>query len=148
MLNNDFKYEVAGAPVTYTELKPTPYNPLKRPEISYRKPVFALLIYSVISSLIMIIFCASVNNAKIGLLITALWSVAFFLIIGKRAIIWMVHLYQNKASDGVRLRCVFEPCCSEYMILALEKYGLFKGLYKGISRLFRCHLPNGGVDYP
>ena len=68
--------------------------------------------------------------------------------ISKRAIIWLIHLYQNKAPDKVRLRCVFEPSCSEYMLLAIQKYGLIRGLFKGIRRLWRCHPPNGGKDYP
>jgi putative component of membrane protein insertase Oxa1/YidC/SpoIIIJ protein YidD len=34
------------------------------------------------------------------------------------------------------------------MILAIKKYGIIKGIYKGIKRLLRCHSPNGGIDYP
>ncbi len=52
------------------------------------------------------------------------------------------------AAPQIRLACVFEPSCSEYMILALAKYGLIRGGYKGICRLLRCHYPNGGEDYP
>lgn len=42
--------------------------------------------------------------------------------------------------------CRFHPTCSEYMIEALNKYGLFKGLYKAIGRIFRCH-PLGQFGY-
>jgi putative component of membrane protein insertase Oxa1/YidC/SpoIIIJ protein YidD len=34
------------------------------------------------------------------------------------------------------------------MILAVEKYGAFRGVLKGLSRIRRCHFPNGGIDYP
>jgi putative component of membrane protein insertase Oxa1/YidC/SpoIIIJ protein YidD len=34
------------------------------------------------------------------------------------------------------------------MIMAINKYGLFRGVYKGIRRLLRCKPPNGGEDYP
>jgi putative membrane protein insertion efficiency factor len=45
--------------------------------------------------------------------------------------------------------CRFEPSCSRYMIGALQKYGLLKGLAKGISRFLRCHPWNpGGYDPP
>ena len=45
--------------------------------------------------------------------------------------------------------CRFEPSCSRYMIGALRKYGLFKGLAKGIGRLCRCHPWHpGGYDPP
>ena len=49
---------------------------------------------------------------------------------------------------GIRCNCLFVPNCSEYMILAIKKYGAYKGVRKGISRLLRCHEPNGGEDYP
>ncbi|MFM7458861.1 MAG: membrane protein insertion efficiency factor YidD [bacterium] len=42
--------------------------------------------------------------------------------------------------------CRFHPTCSEYMIQALEKYGLLKGLYRGLGRVFRCH-PFGKFGY-
>jgi putative component of membrane protein insertase Oxa1/YidC/SpoIIIJ protein YidD len=34
------------------------------------------------------------------------------------------------------------------MILSLQKYGVRKGLTKGLDRLKRCKIPNGGMDYP
>ena len=81
-------------------------------------------------------------------LISLAVSAVYVLILSKRAVIWLVHLYQNRASDATRLRCVFTPSCSEYMILAVEKYGSVIGVIKGIRRLMRCHAPNGGEDYP
>jgi hypothetical protein len=35
--------------------------------------------------------------------------------------------------------CRFNPTCSEYMIEALNEYGLFNGLKLGIKRVLRCH---------
>jgi putative membrane protein insertion efficiency factor len=35
--------------------------------------------------------------------------------------------------------CVFIPSCSEYSKEAFEKYGIFKGFYLSIKRIFRCH---------
>lgn len=66
----------------------------------------------------------------------------------KKLFIWLIHFYQKKAPYYIRSSCRFEPSCSEYMILAINKYGCFKGIYKGIRRLLRCKPPNGGVDYP
>jgi putative component of membrane protein insertase Oxa1/YidC/SpoIIIJ protein YidD len=34
------------------------------------------------------------------------------------------------------------------MIMAIKKYGSIKGFILGLKRLFRCHYPNGGYDYP
>ena len=66
----------------------------------------------------------------------------------KRVLIFAVHVYQCYAPDEVRLACRFTPSCLEYMILSLEKYGVLRGVYKGLRRLARCHAPNGGEDYP
>lgn len=35
--------------------------------------------------------------------------------------------------------CVFFPTCSVYTIEAIEKYGIFKGVYLGVRRIIRCH---------
>lgn len=66
----------------------------------------------------------------------------------KRILICLVRIYQRYAPDAIRNKCRFEPSCSEYMILALNKYGGFKGLKKGIGRLTRCNINGGGFDYP
>jgi putative membrane protein insertion efficiency factor len=44
--------------------------------------------------------------------------------------------------------CRFQPSCSRYMIGALRKYGLIKGLTRGIARLARCHPWHPGGDDP
>ena len=59
-----------------------------------------------------------------------------------------VLVYKAIAPIDVRSRCLFTPTCSTYMIMAIYKYGLFIGFYKGIRRILRCKPPNGGVDYP
>lgn len=66
----------------------------------------------------------------------------------KRFLIYLITVYQKYAPMHIRQACRFEPSCSNYMMMALEKYGVFKGLYKGIGRLGRCKPPNGGLDLP
>jgi len=47
-------------------------------------------------------------------------------------------------SDNV---CRFQPHCSEYNYLAVEKYGVLKGLFIGFKRVIRCHpWSKGGFD--
>jgi len=61
-------------------------------------------------------------------------------------IIFFVRLYQKMPRPRV---CRFEPSCSTYMILAVEKYGGVKGFLKGIVRILRCNpFFKGGMDYP
>lgn len=66
----------------------------------------------------------------------------------RRILICIVRIYQRYAPDSIRNKCRFEPSCSEYMILSLEKYGVIKGLPKGVRRLTRCNINHGGYDYP
>lgn len=71
---------------------------------------------------------------------------SYFLI--KRAALGTVLAYKAWAPLDVRGKCRFEPTCSTYMILAIQKYGLIRGIIKGIKRIKRCKPPNGGIDYP
>ena len=141
----DEKIEVCGAPVIFTTEKPPPYNPLKRPAISYKKPIVCLLLLA--AGIVALSFLPGDFFIKKWMAITG-YILLMAVLLLKKTLIWCVHLYQNKASDKTRLRCVFEPSCSEYMILAIEKYGVAVGVVKRIRRLLRCHPPNGGVDYP
>lgn len=121
-----------------------PNNPLERPKINYMKPIIAFLVY--VAQLVGLIFIPYSNGWIMALVLVA-YSLIYFSFIAKRTIIWMVHLYQNKASDETRLRCSMEPSCSVYMILAVQKYGVIRGVIKGIRRLKRCG-DESGVDYP
>ena len=61
--------------------------------------------------------------------------------------IFAIRLYQRYADAETRLRCRQTPSCSNYGILAIEKYGAIWGLWKTIQRLKRCR-PPGRADYP
>ena len=62
--------------------------------------------------------------------------------------IGIILMYKAFAPKKMRDRCRFEPTCSTYMIMAINKYGLIRGVVKGIKRILRCKPPNGGIDYP
>jgi putative component of membrane protein insertase Oxa1/YidC/SpoIIIJ protein YidD len=77
------------------------------------------------------------------------YSILGLTLFSKRIIIGVIKLYQHYAPERIRRKCIFKPTCSEYMILALEKYGLVKGLYKGIYRMFfKCSGFYYSIDYP
>lgn len=153
---SDYEYDVKGAPVVYTNRAPQPHNPLNRPNISFIKPTVALIVCIVANVLLGILAfksddlfdCVLLSPKTICIFMWILFNILYTLLITKRAIIWLVHLYQKFAPDEVRLKCVFEPSCSEYMIAAVQKYGVIKGVVKGVDRLLRCHPPNGGHDEP
>lgn len=64
-----------------------------------------------------------------------------------KLLIYLIRLYQRYLSPLKTIgSCRFYPTCSEYMILALEKYGI-KGLYLGFKRILKCHpFHPGGYD--
>jgi putative membrane protein insertion efficiency factor len=60
-----------------------------------------------------------------------------------------VRFYQIAVRPLLPAVCRFYPSCSEYFILAVQKYGPVRGACKGISRLCRCHpWSAGGYDPP
>lgn len=77
------------------------------------------------------------------------------LAIFRAPLLGIIRLYQISLSpDHGILRhrhpygyCRFRPTCSEYMYAAVERRGVFKGIFLGIRRLLRCHpWSEGGWD--
>ncbi|MEZ6057896.1 MAG: membrane protein insertion efficiency factor YidD [Planctomycetaceae bacterium] len=68
------------------------------------------------------------------------------------ALLAMVKMYQFFGSPLMRwlgVGCRFTPTCSHYMIGALKKHGPFRGTWRGIRRVCRCHPGHpGGYDPP
>ncbi|MBC3900519.1 MULTISPECIES: membrane protein insertion efficiency factor YidD [Acetobacterium] len=65
----------------------------------------------------------------------------------KKFLVLIVRGYQKFISPLLGNNCRFSPTCSEYFILAVEKYGVIKGSYLGGKRILRCHPFNpGGYD--
>jgi putative membrane protein insertion efficiency factor len=64
----------------------------------------------------------------------------------RAAAIRLVRAYQLVASPFPS-PCRFEPTCSMYMIGAIERYGVLRGLWLGTRRILRCHpFHRGGLD--
>lgn len=57
-----------------------------------------------------------------------------------------VYFYRACISPLLPPSCRYTPTCSQYMVEAVTKYGIFKGGWLGIKRLLRCH-PWGGSGY-
>lgn len=121
-----------------------------RPNINSRKEIISIFLKTVVFILLLVtVFIISIIAKSIYFLIIGIIiAIVFLLATLKKSLISLILLYQKFAPENLRKSCLFEPSCSEYMLLSIDKYGLFKGVLKGIKRLFRCHQPNGGKDYP
>jgi putative membrane protein insertion efficiency factor len=60
-----------------------------------------------------------------------------------------IRCYQWTLSPIVGRQCRFYPTCSNYMIGAVNKYGVVRGVWRGVLRICRCHPWHpGGYDPP
>ena len=65
-----------------------------------------------------------------------------------RLLIMLVRGYQVVLSPLLGGACRFTPTCSAYFIQAVEKYGPWRGGWKGMRRILRCHPFHPGGDDP
>lgn len=80
-------------------------------------------------------------------LVPLLYYVTCVYLARQSIVIWIIRLYQLRAPAKIRVKCVLVPSCSEYMVLAIGRYGVVRGVSKGIDRLRRCG-PPAQIDYP
>lgn len=65
---------------------------------------------------------------------------------GERLIIFLVLLYRATLGRLMGGQCRFEPSCSQYMIDAVKRHGVRRGVWRGLKRIARCR-PGGGCGY-
>lgn len=143
-------------------------RPLTRPDTDVKKAIKSVVAY-LLSSLaigssmlylfswlgIFSLFPNALRNFREQhrILFAILFILAVYLIVGlcclRKAAIGCIRLYQHYAPEQIRRRCLFKPTCSEYAILAIQKYGLIVGLIKAYIRLFKkCRGNIYRIDYP
>lgn len=64
----------------------------------------------------------------------------------KWLLIKLIKLYR-KIPLITHTYCRFTPTCSEYALIALNKYGLIKGLILTVKRILRCNPFNKKSGY-
>lgn len=121
---------------------------LTYPKINWKKILLEFILFSIFLVIITLITYFFIDKYYLKIIIPIIYILFYAAIRLKAIILFLIALYQLIAPKKLRMNCRFEPSCSEYMKLAIIKYGLFKGLKKGINRLKRCKYPNGGYDYP
>ena len=61
--------------------------------------------------------------------------------------ILLIKFYRLFISPLIGGNCIYSPTCSEYGIVALKKYGVFKGIYLSFKRILYCNpFGNSGYD--
>jgi hypothetical protein len=55
-----------------------------------------------------------------------------------RAALFALRFYKAYLSILFAGSCRFEPTCSQYAYVAIERFGLARGVWLGIKRLVRC----------
>jgi putative component of membrane protein insertase Oxa1/YidC/SpoIIIJ protein YidD len=135
-----------------------PENRLFRPTINWRRLAGATVTFLLVCFLVSLcgVFAYyavdGVVVSRSEAVSASFWAFPFVGALGsivflKDILILGVLLYQHYASSSIRLRCCFEPSCSQYTILALKKYGVVVGCIKSVSRMRRCGHQRG-MDYP
>ena len=56
-----------------------------------------------------------------------------------RAGMSMIRFYQRGISPLLPPSCRYTPTCSEYTLVAVQRYGLLRGSWLGMRRILRCH---------
>lgn len=73
----------------------------------------------------------------------------------KKLLLSLIRLYQKTLSldHGIlgtilgEKWCRFYPSCSEYTYQAIDRFGIFRGVFLGLQRILRCHpWAKGGID--
>ena len=65
----------------------------------------------------------------------------------KKVLLLLVRFYRGFVSPLLPPFCRYVPTCSEYALIAIERYGACRGGYLALKRILRCHpFHKGGYD--
>jgi uncharacterized protein len=59
----------------------------------------------------------------------------------------LIRCYQRTVSRLLPPTCRFQPSCSQYTLIAIQRFGVLRGLWLGLRRVIRCNpFCQGGHD--
>ena len=64
----------------------------------------------------------------------------------KKLFLNIITFYQNRVSPFLKPSCRFNPTCSEYARISINRFGAVVGLWFFFKRVSRCN-PLGGSGY-
>ena len=74
---------------------------------------------------------------------TLLWPINVLASLCLIALVWVYRWTLGWFMGG---QCRYHPTCSQYMLDAVAKYGPWRGGWRGVKRILRCH-PWGGSGH-
>lgn len=125
---------------------------LYRPKINWiRFSSLSVILLTIDAILIGITIFFSSKYSKIEystyIAVLTLWSTLIICICAKRYFIFAIMCYQRYAKSSTRLKCCCYPSCSQYAIIALQKYGVIIGSFLAIRHCINC-APPGTREFP
>jgi len=61
--------------------------------------------------------------------------------------IGLIYGYKYTISKMTPSTCIYQPTCSTYTLIAIKRFGTFKGCWIGLKRIIRCTPKHkGGLD--
>ena len=65
----------------------------------------------------------------------------------KKVFLFLIGVYRRYISPLKSPCCRYIPTCSEYAMIAVERYGAARGGWLALKRILRCHpFHEGGYD--
>lgn len=122
-------------------------RPLFRPQISLFDIIVTFILIECVTFVIALIFhrILGFNFWRCEIII----NILTLLLLAKPICKTAVKIYQHFASESTRRKCHCMPSCSEYALMALDKYCWPIALWKIFRRItYTCELPGYKVDYP
>ena len=122
------------------------HHPLSRPYIPWTRIISIVALCE--GLLLCGIFLLDLKAWQMSLLADAYHS-AILIVCGKPLFSTVIKIYQRYAPEHVRRQCKCKSTCSEYALLALEKYPWPKALFLIVKRVTHtCEQPGYKIDYP
>jgi putative membrane protein insertion efficiency factor len=67
--------------------------------------------------------------------------------LARMLLIVLIRVYQQTFSIFLGPACRFTPTCSSYALLAIQRFGIIRGIGLAARRILKCHpLHPGGYD--
>ena len=111
---------------------------LYRPSTNLKTLMVFLLLLVGVSFAANAMLIQSINQLCMDITFMQSWFVIFIsclLLCYRKFLIILIELYQHYAPERIRRKCICMPTCSEYAIICVKKYNLFKALWRIYNRL-------------